>query len=557
MKFLSITQRLALIVGLLMLTIAGIVAAESVSFRESMLQERREKIRDMTNSVIALAKRYDEEATAGRISLAEAKRAVQIAARGMRWGNGDYYVIYQSDGVTLVHANPNYENTNRMDFVDAIGFHIVAESIKAGRAGGGYFDVMLPRAGETVSSGKINYVANYEPWQWTVSSGVYVDDIAGVVWHRLAWVAGLAALAAIAAAGLAVYIARSVSRPIATLCGTMQRLASGETSIAVPFSDWPHETGQIAKAVDIFRQNMIRADQFTAGQRAEQETKTARQMAIEAHISTFEIGVRGSLDTLGHAADEMRATSQEMSATAATAQARTTTVATAAEQASANVQTVASATEGLSASIKAIGLQVTQSTKIAGQAVDEADRTNTTVQGLSAAAQKIGDVVKLISDIASQTNLLALNATIEAARAGEAGKGFAVVANEVKSLANQTAKATEEITSQVAAMQAATNEAVQAIQNIRGTIGTVSDIATTVATAIEHQGAATQEIARNVQQATQGTGEVSSNIVGVNEAAAETGAASNKVLASAKDLGKRAETLRGDVDNFLAMIRAA
>jgi methyl-accepting chemotaxis protein len=557
MKFLSITQRLALIVGLLMLTIAGIVAAEAVSFRESMLQERREKIRDLVNGLITLAKRYDEEAAAGHISLAEAKRGVQFAARSMRWGAGDYYVIYQSDGVTLVHANPNYENTNRMDFADANGFHIVAESIKAGKAGGGYFDVMLPRAGETVSSGKINYVANYEPWQWTISSGIYVDDIAGVVWHRLAWVAGLAALAAIAAGGLAVYIARSISRPIATLCGTMQRLANGETSIAVPFSDWPHETGQIAEAVDIFRQNMIRTDQLTAGQRAEQETKTRRQMAIEAHISTFEIGVRGSLDTLGHAADEMRATSQEMSATAETAKARTTTVAAAAEQASANVQTVASATEGLSASIKAIGLQVTQSTKIAGQAVDEADRTNTTVQGLSAAAQKIGDVVKLISDIASQTNLLALNATIEAARAGEAGKGFAVVASEVKSLANQTAKATEEITSQVGAMQDATNEAVQAIQNIRGTIGTVSEIATTVATAIEHQGAATQEIARNVQQATQGTGAVSSNIVGVNEAAAETGAASNKVLTSAKDLGKRAETLRGDVDNFLAMIRAA
>jgi len=179
------------------------------------------------------------------------------------------------------------------------------------------------------------------------------------------------------------------------------------------------------------------------------------------------------------------------------------------------------------------------------------------VQGLSAAAQKIGDVVKLISDIASQTNLLALNATIEAARAGEAGKGFAVVASEVKGLANQTAKATEEISAQVAAMQGATSEAVTAIQGIGGTIGTINEIATTIAAAVEEQGAATQEIARNVQGAAEGTHQVSANIVGVNQAAAETGAAADQVLTSAEELGRQAETLRADIDSFLAEIRAA
>jgi methyl-accepting chemotaxis protein len=200
---------------------------------------------------------------------------------------------------------------------------------------------------------------------------------------------------------------------------------------------------------------------------------------------------------------------------------------------------------------------VSESTKITGKAVNEATRTNGMVEGLSAAAQKIGDVVKLISDIASQTNLLALNATIEAARAGEAGKGFAVVASEVKSLANQTAKATEEIAAQVAAMQDATSDAVTAIQSIGGTIGSINEIATTIASAVEEQGAATQEIARNVQEAAQGTGQVSSSIVGVNQAASETGAASSLVLASADELGRQAESLRGDVDKFLADIRAA
>jgi methyl-accepting chemotaxis protein len=350
---------------------------------------------------------------------------------------------------------------------------------------------------------------------------------------------------------------RVIAGPILRMTAAMGQLAGGDKTVEIPAHDSKDEIGDMAKAVDVFKQNMIRADQIAAEQKAEQAKKEQRQVAIEGFIATFESGVRGSLDTLASAATEMRATSQSMSTTAEETSAQATTVAAAAEQASANVQTVAAATEELSSSVAEIGRQVIQSTKIAGQAVDEAGRTNVTVQGLSAAAQKIGDVVKLISDIASQTNLLALNATIEAARAGDAGKGFAVVASEVKSLANQTAKATEEISAQVAAMQGATSGVVQAIQSIGGTIGSINEIATTIASAVEEQGAATQEIARNVQEAAQGTSQVSSTIAGVNQAASETGAASSQVLASAEELGKQAETLRADIDSFLANIRAA
>jgi len=356
---------------------------------------------------------------------------------------------------------------------------------------------------------------------------------------------------------LAWLIGRSVAKPLTVMSGLMERLAKGDLDIAVTDMDRKDEVGTLARSLEVFKQNAVDAKRLSAEQREEQAKKEQRQAAIEGYIATFETGVRGSLDTLASAATEMRATSQGMSATAEETSAQATTVAAAAEEASVNVQTVASATEELSSSVAEIGRQVTQSTKIAGQAVDEAGRTNVTVQGLSAAAQKIGDVVKLISDIASQTNLLALNATIEAARAGDAGKGFAVVASEVKSLANQTAKATEEISAQVAAMQAATGEAVDAIKSIGGTIGSINEIATTIASAVEEQGAATQEIARNVQEAAQGTGQVSSNIVGVNQAAGETGAAANQVLVAAEELGKQAETLRADVGTFLANIRAA
>jgi methyl-accepting chemotaxis protein len=282
----------------------------------------------------------------------------------------------------------------------------------------------------------------------------------------------------------------------------------------------------------------------------------ARQQS--QHIArNFEMTIGGLVQSLASTAAEMRSASQGMSKTAEDASAQATNVLTNVEEASGNVQIVAAATEELSSSVSEIGRQVTQSTEIASQAVEEANRTNTTVQGLSTAAQKIGDVVKLISDIASQTNLLALNATIEAARAGEAGRGFAVVASEVKSLASQTAKATEDISAQVAAMQSATSGVVDAIKSIGGTIGAMNEITTTIAASVEEQGAATQEIARNVQATASGTSQMTSSIGGVTRAAGEAGTAAGQVVGLADKLGAQAETLRSNVTNFLATIRAA
>jgi methyl-accepting chemotaxis protein len=280
---------------------------------------------------------------------------------------------------------------------------------------------------------------------------------------------------------VALYVNRSVTKPLAAMTSAMRRLAKGELEIDIPATGRKDEIGDMAGAVEVFKQNAVDARRLAAEQSAEQERKHQRQAAVERHIETFEGAVRASLDVLGSAAAEMRTTSESMSSTAEETSAQAATVTTAGEQASSNVQAVASATEELSSSVAEIGRQVDQSTKVAGQAVGEASQSNATVQSLSEAAQKIGDVVKLISDIASQTNLLALNATIEAARAGEAGKGFAVVASEVKSLATQTAKATEEISAQIAAMQSATGGVVQTIQSIGATIGRMNEISTAIA----------------------------------------------------------------------------
>ena len=270
----------------------------------------------------------------------------------------------------------------------------------------------------------------------------------------------------------------------------------------------------------------------------------------------FESNVKTVVESVASASTEMEMSARTLSATAEEASSQSTAVAAASEEASTNVQTVAAAAEQLAQSVEEVGRQVQQSSTIASNAVSEAQKTNEEVEGLATAAEKIGEVVGLINDIASQTNLLALNATIEAARAGDAGKGFAVVATEVKSLADQTATATEDISSQISAIQSATENAVKAIKGISGTIGELSEISSAIASAVEEQSAATREIAQSVEQAAAGTADVSQNITGVTSGAQQTGDASAQVLEAASELSKQAETLRSQVDGFLVEVRS-
>jgi methyl-accepting chemotaxis protein len=371
------------------------------------------------------------------------------------------------------------------------------------------------------------------------------------------WILGVLAGAIAFSVFVATILVTGVSRPITAMVEAMKKLASGDTTTAIPAQGRKDEVGAMAGAVQVFKDNMITAARLEAEQKVEQGRKEQRQKAVDSYILDFDKSVGGVLEMVASASTELESTAKSMSVTAETAQQQSTAVAAASEQASTNVQTVASAAEELSSSIAEISRQVAESTRITSQAVQETEKTDAQIQGLADAAQRIGDVVKLINDIAGQTNLLALNATIEAARAGEAGKGFAVVASEVKSLANQTAKATEEISAKIAEMQSATSLSVQAVQGIGQTISRINEIATTIASAVEEQGAATQEIARNVQQASAGTAEVSTNIVGVTKAANDTGAASTQVLGAAGELSKQSESLRGQVDTFLSKIRAA
>ncbi len=353
-------------------------------------------------------------------------------------------------------------------------------------------------------------------------------------------------------------LTQSISRPIVQSRDAMKKLSDGDTSVEIPGLDRKDEIGSMAQAVGVFKENMIAAE----GMRREQEEMKARaeadkKAAMMALAGDLETSVGRVVTAVSLSATQMQDSANSMSATAEDTSRRATMVAAASEQASTNVQTVAAASEELSSAISEISRQIAESSRITSQAVDDVQHTSKTVEALSQAAQKIGTVVQLISDIASQTNLLALNATIEAARAGDAGKGFAVVASEVKNLASQTAKATDEISGQIAEIQTATGASVDAMRGIGETIAKMNQISTGIASAIEEQGAATQEIARNVQQAAAGTGEVSSNIAGVTQAAGETGGAARIVKEAAAALGGQSDDLRKAVDVFLVQVRAA
>jgi methyl-accepting chemotaxis protein len=358
--------------------------------------------------------------------------------------------------------------------------------------------------------------------------------------------------------GSAVFGMLSIARPIRRIAEVLLELGGGNKQVEVPYVGRGDEIGEAANAANIFKENLIRIEQMEAEQR-QAEVRVAAQRKADMHqlADTFQAAVGEIVEAVSSASTELEAAAGTLTKTAEQTQSLSGAVAAASEEASTNVQSVASATEEMTSSVNEISRQVQESAKIAAEAVKQAQQTDARIGELSHAAGRIGDVVKLITAIAEQTNLLALNATIEAARAGEAGRGFAVVASEVKQLASQTAKATEEISTQIAGMQTATQDAVAAIKMIGGTIGRISEIAATIAAAVEEQGAATGEIARNVGEAAKGTAMVASNVTDVNRGAGETGSASSQVLSSAQSLSSESNRLKLEVDKFLSTVRAA
>lgn len=569
-----------------MLSIAwvGISAIDTV-----LTNDRKDALKNIVETSIGIVAHFHQQSVDGVISEDEAKKAAKDSLRVLRYNDTDYLWINDMQGVMLMHPIAvKLVDKPQLTLKDANGKAIFKEMIDVvGKSGEGYVDYLWPKPGSENPVEKISYVEGFKPWGWVIGTGVYIDDL---IASRNSYAVRSLSLAAVVLGiiiAISVLISKNIAGPIGRITTNVQKLAGGDKDFDIIDSDRKDEIGLLSSALELFRENAMKMDAMAVDQEqmrgrqkqeeqgrieereqqkiremkqkeeAEEIANMERKRTVLELAETFEASVQNIVESVSLSSNEMQNTAESMSNSAEDANSRSTIVASASQEASASVQAVAAATEELSSSISEISSQVSRSADIAERAVGQASETDTAMSSLQGSTGKISEVVSLINDIAEQTNLLALNATIEAARAGDAGKGFAVVASEVKSLANQTAKATEEISTQIASLQGETDAMTTSIRGISDTIREINDIGTAIATAVQEQGAATSEISRNAQIAAGSSEKVTENISSVKKSAGDTGVAANSVLSAAKKLSQQSADLKENVFSFLKSVKSA
>jgi|GEM_PF-1284545 len=537
--------------GVALIGLAIISLKSLFSLYDTMLDERYDKVKQLTLGVGSTIQEVLDREQRGEIDHKTTEKMVFDIVHNFRYDGDNYIFMISYDGCYINHIK-----------AERIGKCSKADRMKTftrlAKNGGGFITYETVKPGfEGENYGKVSYIHPIPSWNMYIGTGAYIDDIDVAFERKVVELAIIVAVIVAILIAIGFYVGRSVSTSVNQLSTRMGELVAGNLDVRFGINSFVSEIGVIIENLRELRAQLQKNRALEEEKKAlEQKAREDRRNEMLQLADNFDDSVGTIVDEVGDSAAGMAQTATEMSSVATGAQERAVTVASAAENASNNVATVASAAEELSASILEITTQVQKASEISRHAVEESEETNNRVQSLTTAAEKVGEVVTLITDIAEKTNLLALNATIEAARAGEAGKGFAVVASEVKNLANQTAKATDEIALQIATIQEESKSFVGAIESITRIIESINDISTTIASAVEEQGAATQEISRSVQEASAGTREVTENITSVRTAAEETGGASSTVKDRSQKMADQVNALKSQVNEFLDNIRA-